>query len=359
MFPGVSSPARRRAALGILALIGGCATLEDDPGRTAAAVAPVWPPSPDQPRFRYDFTIRLVGDIAKESSQSAMRRAVTGAPDPRTVKLFEKPGAIAARNGRLYVTDTGRQSVIAIDIPSRRVFQFGIREDEGRLHQPVAITRDDTGHVCVLDASKRKVRVYDDMGLYRRSIDAVMQMKRPAGVAAAPKGDRIYVVDRSTPEDAKPFVACYDAAGMELFRFGSSGTGPGELHLPSHAVVGRDGQVYVLDAGNFRVQVFDRDGRFVRSVGRLGAVPGSFARPRGLAVSDEGWIYVADAAFNNVQLFDADGRLLLIIGEQSSRPVDEPGRWGLIAGLASDETGRLYAIDQYFGKIGVVRRVTA
>lgn len=318
----------------------------------------MWPKIPDQPRFIHEFTMRRVGDVTRESAEAAMRRTLTGAPDPRELTLFEKPGAVAARNGRIYVTDTGRQSVVAIDIPRRRVFQFGIRDDEGRLQQPIAIARDDTGHVYVLDAGKRKVRIYDDMGLYRRSIDVAPTMQRPVGVGVSLDGERVYVVDRSTPEDGKPFVVCFDRRGKEIFRFGRNGSGDGELHLPLHVVVGRDGTVHVLDSGNFRVQVFDRDGKFLRVVGQLGAVPGAFGRPRGLAVSDEGWIYVGDAAFNNVQVFDAEGRLLVVIGEQGSRPIDEPGRWGLVAGLASDETGRLYVIDQYFAKVGVVRRVS-
>jgi hypothetical protein len=38
----------------------------------------------------------------------------------------------------------------------------------------------------------------------------------------------------------------------------------------------RDGNILVLDSGNFRIQVFDKNGRFIRTVGRQGQGPAEF-----------------------------------------------------------------------------------
>jgi hypothetical protein len=66
----------------------------------------------------------------------------------------------------------------------------------------------------------------------------------------------------------------------------------------------------VSDTGNFRVQEFTPDGRFVRKLGEVGTSFGKFARPKGIALDREGRIFVVDAAFQNVQIFNNDGQLL-------------------------------------------------
>ena len=73
-------------------------------------------------------------------------------------------------------------------------------------------------------------------------------------------------------------------------------------------------------------------------------------------VDDEGNVYVSDTVFGNVQVFNSDGELLLAIGERSLE--DGPGKFLLPAGVAVDETGRLYVVDQFFHKVEVIRRLT-
>ena len=68
-----------------------------------------------------------------------------------------------------------------------------------------------------------------------------------------------------------------------------------------------------MDSMNFRVQIFDPDGKFLRVFGKLGDSFGQFARPKGIGVDSEGHVYVVDSAFNNVQIFDETGRLLLFL----------------------------------------------
>ena len=120
--------------------------------------------------------------------------------------------------------------------------------------------------------------------------------------------------------------------------------------------MGPDGTLWVLDAGNFRVQAFDTEGVPLRAFGAVGTGLGQLARPRGLTVDRDGLVYVSDATFCNIQVFTPDGALLLAIGTRGER--DAPGRFLLPAKLAADETGRLYIIDQYFHKVEVVRRLS-
>jgi sugar lactone lactonase YvrE len=114
-----------------------------------------------------------------------------------------------------------------------------------------------------------------------------------------------------------------------------------------------DGLLYVTDGGNFRVQVFDQEGRFVRTWGSPGRRLGQFSRPKGIALDPQGNVYVADAAFGNFQIFTAQGALLMFIGERSTTP--GPAKYMLPAGIDVDQDGRVYMVDQFFRKIDIFR----
>jgi DNA-binding beta-propeller fold protein YncE len=117
--------------------------------------------------------------------------------------------------------------------------------------------------------------------------------------------------------------------------------------------VGKDGRLYVVDGGNFRVQIFDAKGGYLQSFGSVGKQMGNFARPKEIAADAEGNVYVVDSAFGNFQVFNPDGELLLFAGERSER--DAPGRYMLPSGIAVDEDGRVYVVDQWFRKVDVFR----
>ncbi len=67
------------------------------------------------------------------------------------------------------------------------------------------------------------------------------------------------------------------------------------------------GNIYVLDSKNFRIQVFDKDRKFLRSFGRRGQGPGEFGRPECIDLDDSGNIYVGDPGNGRIEVFDPSG----------------------------------------------------
>jgi DNA-binding beta-propeller fold protein YncE len=122
------------------------------------------------------------------------------------------------------------------------------------------------------------------------------------------------------------------------------------FNSPTHIAVDRkNGNVFVADTNMFRVQVFDKDGTYLRKFGQLGDNPGDFSRPKGIAVDSEGHIYVADAAFNNFQIFDDMGQLLLTIGHMGNGA----GQFQLPSGMYVDEQDKIYVADSLNKRIEV------
>jgi DNA-binding beta-propeller fold protein YncE len=312
----------------------------------------MWPLPPDQPRYLYEATLRNASDLRDPSETSRLRRALVGDEDTAS---FSKPFAVAARAGRIYVSDSEARRIFVFDLSRRRTFSFGFRR-EGELKKPAGLALDGQGRVYVVDSTARRVVVFDALGMYLGDIDGHRQWVRPTAVAVSPDAQRLYVVDTGGVDSDSHCLWRYGEAGAAQGSLGRRGSAAGEFNLPTDAAIGPDATLWVLDAGNFRVQAFDAQDRFIRQFGSVGNGLGQFGRPRGLAIDDQGLVYVSDAAFCNVQVFQPDGQLLLALGSRAQQR-DGPGRYLLPAKIALDETGRLYVVDQYLHKVEVVRRL--
>jgi len=103
------------------------------------------------------------------------------------------------------------------------------------------------------------------------------------------------------------------AAGGRPGPPGPPGTGiPGDSFTRTADVAwDRAGNIYVADGvatnGNARVAKFDKDGHFIKSWGYRGSEAGQFNSLRGIALDAQGNVYVADAGNKRIQVFDGEG----------------------------------------------------
>lgn len=332
------------------ALLAGCTALPEAP---VAKQEPLpFPPPPEPVRFYYERTIYSTADVIPETQAGGFRRFVTG--EARLGEGLAKPYGVAVHRGRIFVSDTAQRFVQVFDVSNGRAYRIGDDEGPGGLQKPVGLDVDAAGNLYVADVSARHIVVYDAEGKFVRKLGGEKWFQRLASVTVDPAGERVYAVDIGGVSSDQHTVRVFDGkTGEHLMDIGKRGTGPGEFNLPRDLAIGKDGRLYVVDGGNFRVVVFDRDGNYLKSFGRVGRQPGQFARPKEIAADPQGNLYVVDAAFGNFQIFSPEGELLLFIGSRSEK--DAPAKYMLPSGIAVDEDGRVYMVDQWFRKIDVFR----
>lgn len=115
--------------------------------------------------------------------------------------------------------------------------------------------------------------------------------------------------------------------------FDITGQGAGGLSLPSDVALGSDDRIYVVDGGNQRVVVFDRNGKYLLSFGRKGSAEGQFKDPVGIGTDGKGRVYVADTGNHRIQVFSAEGHF------QYAFPVIDKGLAARPIDVAADASG--------------------
>lgn len=154
----------------------------------------------------------------------------------------------------------------------------------------------------------------------------------PHDIAVAPDGN-IYAIELGTARVHK-----LDGEGNVLVSWGEAGRGEGQFaFVPppdgppldgGFVVVGNNGNVYISDSYNNRVQVFDSEGNFLAIWKGYGDENTPFNNPGPISVDGQGMIYVAD--FSGAHQFDAEGNYM-----QSLRAAGE---------IAFDNQGNLFTV---------------
>jgi len=252
--------------------------------------------------------------------------------------------------GRAIVTDPGAKGIHIFDFADHK-YKFIARNDkaENSLAAPQCVAVDAQDNFYVTDSESGKIFVFEPGGKFKRMIGNLKggegYFKRPTGIAVDSAAQRIYVTDTLRNK-----VYVLDMNGSVLQVIGKSGSGPGEFNFPTEiALRGQD--LAVVDAMNFRVEVFDRGGNFKSEVGGVGDEDdlGTLFRPKGISFDSEGHLYVVDGAWDRVQVFNQQGDLLYYFGKRGVDP------WGfnLPAGIFIDSKDGVYIVDSYNSRVEV------
>ncbi|MFZ5503639.1 MAG: 6-bladed beta-propeller [Pseudomonadota bacterium] len=206
------------------------------------------------------------------------------------------------------------------------------------------------GRVFVGDTAYKSIFVFDipnkKFFSFGRGMEEPVKLEQPIGLDTDGEGN-LYVTDNATKQ-----VVVYNRDG----KFQRTVGGPDYFDKPAGVAVDKNGdRVYVVDIGGIRseqhkVAVFDaKNGQHLFDIGKRGSGPGEFNLPRDATIAPDGSLYVVDGANFRVQHFTRDGEFLNMFGSigrmqgQFSRPKE----------VAVDADGNVYVIDSAFGNFQI------
>jgi DNA-binding beta-propeller fold protein YncE len=291
--------------------------------------------------------------LGKQKFWTRVFNAVAGEPEYRMVV---RPYSIAVdSHGRAIVTDPGAGGVHIFDFAHHKYKFIERREKERREKEkdamlaPQCVALDAQDNIYVTDSESGKIFVFDPSGKYRRAIGSLKggegYFKRPTGIAVDSGAKRIYVTDTLRDQ-----IFVLDMQGHVMQTIGKRGNGSGEFYYPTELHLDNN-NLLVVDAMNFRVQWFDRNGIAEGSMGQIGDTPGQMFRPKGVAVDSEDHLYVVDGLSGMVQVFDREGRLLYFFGKRGVAL----GEFQLPTGLFIDRDDRVFVVDSFNRRVQVFR----
>lgn len=260
---------------------------------------------------------------------------IAGPKDPQLQSYaLQDPSAVTTDSRhRIFVTDVRAEAVHVFDFANSTYSR--LRGGEA-LHLPLGVAADRDGNIYVSDSGLQTVLIYDSRGKFIRPLKKLKGgesfFDSVRGIAVDPTTARIYVCDK-----LRHMVFALDHKGRVLARYGKrfGGDGPGEFRYPMQVVSG-GGEIVVLDSGNYRIQILDSSGRFLEGFRVPDVENGS-----GLAMDNDGNIYVSDPHLNHVQVFSHDGQSLYTFGETGTGI----GQFNGISGIWVDSGHCLYATD--------------
>src|SRR5262245_31380687 len=132
--------------------------------------------------------------------------------------------------------------------------------------------------------------------------------------------------------------------------WGQRGLRPGEFLRPRAIAVDlRQDLLYIVDFAG-RIQVFDRDGNYLRGWSTPTIVKG---RPAGIAIGNDGNILVADSHYARILIYSPEGKLLR---EITGAAGEGPGEFAYVSDVVQDEHGYFYITE--YGEEDRVRKLS-
>jgi DNA-binding beta-propeller fold protein YncE len=301
------------------------------------------------------FTFAITNIISHNFARANPEVSQVGCIASCNTQILDAPSAIAVDNlGLTYESDAGSYGIQAIYPDDGTVFRFSQPGSGAGQNENVGgIATDATDNVYVTDSGNNRILEFTLNGTFIKAFGW--------GVS----------------DGANSFETCTTSC-----QAGIAGGGDGQLNYPQGIAVGPNGDIYVSDYDNNRVQEFDSSGNFIKTFGwgvsdgansfeictsncqaasRVGAHDGQFRYPIAIAIDSGNNVYVGDTNNNRVQEFDSSGNFIKTFGWGVSDGANSfeictsncrvgmagsgVGEFGHISGLATDSNINIYVSD--------------
>lgn len=320
----------------------------------------VWPNPPSIARIRYlNYWSGEKFVKPTEKKKSSWMERVAGVATGETAdskprwQLVVPNGVGVDSKGRVYIADSKVRAVFVVD-PESGSYEMIKNGVNANFQWLTGLMVDESDRIFVADSGMHRVLVFGPNRKVESSITE--RIADPGNMAIDEENRLLYVTDAE-----QDLVLVYDADAPHKFirSIGKPGTkhtstARGEFAKPTGVAVDKDGNVFVADTWNDRIQVFDADGQFIRTFGRAGDGPGYFARPKGIAIDSDGHLWVADQVQDRVQVFTPEGRLLIYMGGHGLLP----GQFQSVVNITIDKNNRVLTTEQMPGRLQIFRYVT-
>jgi sugar lactone lactonase YvrE len=321
----------------------------------------VWPNPPAIARIRYQafYAAEKISQVeAGTNTQKAkwMDRLAGAQPQSDGGKVLwqlgEPYGITVDSKNNLYVADAKVGAIFIFNTETREV-ELIKNKTNAHFARIIGLAMDDGDRLFVSDPGLRHILVFNAAHVAE---DVITEgLVEPSGLAIDRENRLLYVSDIELDQ-----VLVYDADTLKLKRkMGTTGhkhelTTLGDFAKPTGLAVDAEGNLYVCDTLNNRIEIFDADGKFISTFGKNGDGPGDFARPKGVAIDGDGHIWVADGMQDRIQVFNQEARLLIALGGHGLLP----GQFQGLVGIAADKNNRVFTSEIYPGRVQQFRYVT-
>lgn len=259
---------------------------------------------------------------------------------------FQKPRAIAVDSSdNLYVVDlTARIQVF----DRKGKFLRSWQTPESKNGRPSGLSIGSDGNLLVADTHYYRILTYSPQG-------ELLKDKTLGGTLGHRPGEFGFVTDAVQDSLGNYYVAEYGEYdriqkftkdGEFIFQWGGHGEQLGQFIRPQNIAIDANDHIWVADACNHRIQVFDATGeeaKLIRHWGVEGTAEGELKYPYDLALDDDGHVYVCEFGNHRVQKFTLDGQLVGLWGNLGRDPGQLHNPWA----MARNKRGQVYILDSY------------
>ncbi len=268
---------------------------------------------------------------------------------------FQKPRAfVVTADDNVYVVDmTARIQAFT----SQGEFLHSWRMPKYDTGRPTGINVDHDGNIMLADTHNFRVMIYTPEGEF---------IKQIGGEEGLEFGQFSLVTDCVQDSQGNYFISEYGVRDRihkvspdgetVLAEYGEHGEEPGNFRRPQSIIMDENDHLWVADAVNHRIQVFDTTDeetgfKLIKIIGQAGSGPGDLKYPYGIDFDNDGNLLVAEYGNHRVQKLTRDGESLATWGTHGREPGQTHNPWG----VRCDSQGRIHVLDTYNHRVQVIR----